>query len=349
MNVSKVKVSRNRLAVSILAGIVLVLFCVTVAGLIYYRGMIKRLGEVQEEAHAEYSRLYAYIADDPDSQLSNRIYKEIVDYAKENDCYVEMTGQNLSTSYSKADRLNIAICSKVDGIILEADSSVETAELINKANDAGIPVVTVLSDCSESQRKSFVGLNNYDLGSEYGNELAKIREEKRAYPLKALILLDKDEGNSDDMIFSGLNEALKGRNIVLTSSGVDTSTPFTSEEDVMNILDQLDKQGQIPDVIICPNDRISESVYQCIVDKNLVGKTRILAYYDSETILKAIEKGSVYATFAIEANIVAKQCVNALNEYNNTGLVSEYFTSKYIMISKSNISSYKPEVDKDEG
>ena len=343
MKVSKVKVSRNRLAVSILAGIVLVLFCVTVAGLIYYRGMIKRLGEVQEEAHAEYSRLYAYIADDPDSQLSNRIYKEIVDYAKENDCYVEMTGQNLSTSYSKADRL------KVDGIILEADSSVETAELINKANDAGIPVVTVLSDCSESQRKSFVGLNNYDLGSEYGNELAKIREEKRAYPLKALILLDKDEGNSDDMIFSGLNEALKGRNIVLTSSGVDTSTPFTSEEDVMNILDQLDKQGQIPDVIICPNDRISESVYQCIVDKNLVGKTRILAYYDSETILKAIEKGSVYATFAIEANIVAKQCVNALNEYNNTGLVSEYFTSKYIMISKSNISSYKPEVDKDEG
>ena len=82
----KVRVSNNRLAVTILAGIVLVLFFATIAGLIYYRNMIRRLGEVQEEAHAEYSRLYAYIADDPDSQLSNRIYKEISEYAKENNC-----------------------------------------------------------------------------------------------------------------------------------------------------------------------------------------------------------------------------------------------------------------------
>ena len=349
MNVSKVKVSRNRIAVTVLAGIVLVLFFMTVAGLIYYRGMIKRLGEVQEEAHAEYSRLYAYIADDPDSQLSIRIYKEIVEYAKDNDCYVEMTGQNLSTSYSKADRLNIAICSKVNGIILEGDATEETAKLIDKATDAGSPVVTVLTDCSGSSRKSFIGLSNYTLGSEYGSELAKIREEKKAYPLKALILLDKDDGNSDDMIYSGINEALKGRNIVITSSAVDTTTAFTSEEDVMNILDQLDKQKQIPDVIICPNDRISESVYQCIVDKNLVGRTKILAYYDSETILKAIEKGSVYATFAIEANVVAKQCVNALNEYNNTGFVSDYFSSNYILINKNNVATYKPEGDKNEG
>ena len=44
----------------------------------------------------------------------------------------------------------------------------------------------------------------------------------------------------------------------------------------MNILDSLEKT---PDVIICLNDRTSESVYQCIVDKNLVGKTTILGYY----------------------------------------------------------------------
>ena len=264
------KVSRNKVVVSILAGIVLVLFIATVAGLFYYREMIKKLGEVHEEEFTEYPRLYAYIAEDPDSQLSNRIYKEIAEYAVENDCYVEMTGQNLSTSYSKADRMNIAISSKVDGIILEGDDSKETADLIDKATANGIPVVTVLSDCQTSSRKSFVGLNNFSLGSEYGEELATIGEMNKKYPLNALILLDGDDGNSDDIIHAAIQQSVTGRLIKLTSAVVDTSSPFTSEESVMNILDGL---ATIPDVIICLNDRTTESAIQCIVEKNLVGKT----------------------------------------------------------------------------
>jgi len=340
------KVSKNRIAVTFLAGIVLVLFFATVAGLFYYRRMIKNLSEVREEVFNQYPRLYAYIAEDPESKLSNRIYKEISEYAVANGCYVEMTGQNLSTSYSKADRINIAISSKVDGIILEGDDSEETAALIDKATKNGIPVVTVLSDCESSSRKSFVGLNNYSLGIEYGEELAAIGEEKKTYPISALILLDRDDGNADDIIHTAIQESVVGRRIVLSSGVVDTTTPFTSEEDVMNILDGLDK---VPDVIICLNDRTSESVYQCIVDRNLVGQTTILGYYDSETILKAIDKGSVYATFAIEANVVAKHCVNALNEYNDTGFVSEYFSSNYILINRDNISTYDPEGGSNEG
>ncbi len=340
------KVSRNKIVVTVLAGIVLVLFIATVAGLFYYREMIRKLGEVHEEEFTEYPRLYAYIAEDPDSQLSNRIYKEIAEYAVENDCYVEMTGQNLSTSYSKADRMNIAISSKVDGIILEGDDSKETAELIDKATANGIPVVTVLSDCQTSSRKSFVGLNNFSLGSEYGEELAAIGDMNKKYPMNALILLDGDDGNSDDIIHAAIQQAVTGRLIKLTSAVVDTSSPFTSEESVMNILDGL---ATIPDVIICLNDRTTESAIQCIVEKNLVGKTTILGYYDSDTILKAIDRGSVHATFAIETKTVAKQCVNALNEYNNTGFVSEYNPANYILINRQNVSEYTREDDTDEG
>ena len=333
------KVSKNRIAVTILASIVLVLFFATVAGLFYYREMIKSLGQVQEENYAQYERLYAYIPEDPDSQLSNRIYNEILTYAVENDCFVEMTGQNLSTRYSKADRINIAISSKVDGIILEGDDSEETAALIDKATKNGIPVVTILSDC-DSSRKSFIGLNNYSLGFEYGEELAAIASEKNKYPLNVLILLDRDDGNADDIIHSGIQEAVTGRRIALTTSVVDSSTPFTSQEDVMNLLDSLE---QMPDVIVCLNDRTSESVYQCIVDRNLVGQVTVLGYFDSETILRAIDRGSVYATFGIEANVVAKQCVDALNEFNNTGFVSEYYSSKYILINRENLSEFQPE------
>ena len=340
------KVSRNRIAVSVLAGIVLVLFFATVAGLFYYREMIKNLGEAREEFFNEYPRLYAFIAEDPDSQLSNRIYREISEYAAEKECYVEMTGQNLSASYSKADRLNIAISSKVDGTILEGDDSEETAMLIDKATANGIPVVTVLSDCEGSARKSYVGLNNYSLGSEYGSELVAIGEKNKKSPLNVLIFLDGDDGNSDDIIHLAIQEFVTGRLITLSSAVVDTSTPFSSEEGVMSVIDSLES---IPDVIICLNDRTTESAIQCIVEKNLVGKTTILGYYDSETIRKAIDKGSVYATFAIETKTVARQCINALNEYNNTGFVSQYNPANYILINRGNLDSYDPDGGVDEG
>ena len=343
------KVSRNRIAVVVLAGIVLVLFFATMAGLFYYRETINKIGEVKEEASNEYPRLYAYIADDPESQLSGRIYKEISEYAVQNNCFVEMTGQGLSTSYSKADRINIAISSKVDGIIIEGDDSEETKNLINKATRKGIPVVTVLSDSAGSSRKSFVGLNNYSLGTEYGNELAAIGKETNTYPLNVLILLDRDDGNSDDIIHSAIQQAVLGKSIILYSEVVDTSTPFTAQEDVMNILDDLSKKRQMPDVIICLNDRTTESTIQCIVEKNLVGKTTILGYYDSDTIKKAIDRGSVYATFAIETKTLASHCIKALNEYNNTGFVSEYSAASYILINRSNISQYDQEGDENEG
>lgn len=343
------KVSRNRIAVVVLAGIVLVLFFATMAGLFYYRETINKIGEVKEEASNEYPRLYAYIADDPESQLSGRIYKEISEYAVQNNCFVEMTGQGLSTSYSKADRINIAISSKVDGIIIEGDDSEETKNLINKATRKGIPVVTVLSDSAGSSRKSFVGLNNYSLGTEYGNELAAIGKETNTYPLNVLILLDRDDGNSDDIIHSAIQQAVLGKSIILYSEVVDTSTPFTAQEDVMNILDDLSKKRQMPDVIICLNDRTTESAIQCIVEKNLVGKTTILGYYDSDTIKKAIDRGSVYATFAIETKTLASHCIKALNEYNNTGFVSEYSAASYILINRSNISQYDQEGEENEG
>ena len=229
----------------------------------------------------------------------------------------------------------------MDGIILEGDNSEETIELIAKAESAGIPVVTVLSDCEGSARKGFIGLNQYTLGTEYGNALTEISTTN--YPLSVLIL---KSSSSDDFIIQAIQKPLTGRFVALSSQEIDTSSQFTSEENIMKTLDEL---GKMPDVIICLNDKITESAIQCIVDKNLVGKTRILGYYDSETIRKAIEKGSVYASFTIDTKTLAMQSVNALNEYNEMGFTSDYSSVQVIKITRMNVSDYGPEGDKNEG
>ena len=65
------------------------------------------------------------------------------------------------------------IRASVDGIIVTGDDEEETVELIDEAVDAGIPVVTILSDCIESRRQCFVGSNNYNIGQEYGRQILK--------------------------------------------------------------------------------------------------------------------------------------------------------------------------------
>ena len=65
----------------------------------------------------------------------------------------------------------------MDGIILEADGSDEEQELIQEASDADIPVVTVLTDDSSSARISFVGLNSYQLGNAYTEQILGLLKE----------------------------------------------------------------------------------------------------------------------------------------------------------------------------
>src|SRR5699024_55430 len=75
----------------------------------------------------------------------------------------------------------IAIASRVDGIILYTDGDSRISDLIDEAMEQGIPVVTVMNDDTESRRVSYVGVNHYQLGNicgEQGVELLKEGENR---------------------------------------------------------------------------------------------------------------------------------------------------------------------------
>lgn len=56
----------------------------------------------------------------------------------------------------------------------------------------------------------------------------------------------------------------------------------------------------LPDIIICLNELSTTCVYQAVVDYNCVGEIAILGYYDTDTILKAIERNVITATISID-------------------------------------------------
>lgn len=336
-------VDRNRIILSVLALTSMALLIATVIGLIYYNNRIDVYSHGGDEMINEYKYVYAFIADDTDDTLSDSLYKDMVEYGKAHDCFVERIGSGLTANYSKRDLFNIAIYSKVDGIIVQGDGTTATDELINKADKAGIPVVTVLTDNKNSTRKSFIAMDDFSVGTDYGTQIINAAREsgKQAGDTVTVLVMMNTQFSNQNTILAAIQDKVASANpagpqIKLSTENITSSTAFSIQE---NVKDLLDSYNTLPDVIVCLSDINTRSVYQCIVESNRVGSTKIIGYYDSETVIKAIERGAISATFTVATEQMAKFCVDALNEYKTMGNVSSYFRTDYEMVTLDSLAA----------
>lgn len=315
---------------------------VTIGSMVVFRENMMRSTELLSEADYEaYDAYYVMIVSDNTSAFWQSVYESAKKAGLENGVYVEMLGSNLSTGYTKEELLQIAIASNVDGIILEADESGMITRHLEETQKKEIPVVTVLGDNSQGVRKSFVGVSNYNLGREYGRQVLTI-EDKEA--LDVLVLMSADtEDTSQNIIYAGIQETLaeegarQGReNIQVRAAAVENKGAFDTEESIRNIFIE---EG-LPDVVICLDELSTSCVYQAVVDYNIVGQIDIIGYYNSETILKAIERNVVRATISIDTEEMGQYCVEALEEWRSGGYVSEYFSVGTNLITIQNVREY---------
>ena len=360
---------KEKILTVVLVTMTIVLLIATLLGLIYFRQQITGNSLPNEEQYNEYERQYVLITKDIDDTFWDSVYEEMKKTGDATGAYVERLGRNLSMEYSKSDLLRIAIDSHVDGIILEADESDETTALINKADMEGIPVVTILHDCMGTTRKSYVGISNYNLGNEYGKliinavEDIETREKEMAAeaqrgegdvaagPVQVLILMDKNSTDtSQNIIYTAIQEALEKKGfdesqVEVETAAISNDGAFGSEESIRDIFQNREYQ---PDVIVCLNELNTTSVYQTVVDQNKVGQIIIIGYYDSDTILRAVERNAIYATITVNTTQIGSYCVEALNEYLDTGHVSDYFSVDFTLINADNVKDYLRSGNEDE-
>lgn len=284
-----------------------------------------------------YDQYYALICE------NNDFYRQVYKFAKSegdvNGVCVDMFSDRYSDEYSVADLLKIAIESNVDGIIVESDASSEIASLIDEATGKGINVVTLMTDCPDSMRRSSVQVSGYNLGRQYGSQVAS---SEMFFGEKVLFITDSAKQSAGEMlIFTGIqdyiNEVTPNMNISMSAYAVDGSDIFVIEEMIREIFKD---ETLLPDVIICPDERTTASVYQALVDYNRVGEIRLLGYYDSDTILKGIKEGVIEASITVDVSQLGEYAVSALYEYNKYGYVSDYYTVDTTLINAKNIDGF---------
>lgn len=331
-------------------------------------------GLVEETEKESYDKYYIMITEDSKSSIWKSIYQGACERALEENAYVDWLGDTLFEEYSVEELMQIATASAVDGIIVTANESVELTELINEAVAEGIPVVTLYGDNTKSARCSFVGVGSYNMGREYGRQALEIinerREEETAAgitqliveedgmvqagvgedgilgstdrPVKVAVLVNAYAQDLDQNILcSGIQETIEQERggdmeIELSLISVDDTNAFSVEESIRDIFMEQD----VPDIMICLNELTTTCVYQAVVDYNKVGEVSILGYYDSDTIINAIDRNVIYATVAIDTKQMGGFCIDALQEYHELGYTSQYFTADIRLIGKDNVAEY---------
>lgn len=309
-------------------GILLIFLAALLSGLFFIHRKTSETTKVDAGIYEIYSRHYVLITDREDSDFWDRVYAGALEEGKENGVYVERFGENLAEDYSRNELLKLAIQASVDGIIVPGDEDEETVELLNSAVEKGIPVVTVLNDSTGSLRQCFVGNNSYNLGQDYGHQILEIlAEREEEAPAKVLVLADENRIDvSQNLVLFGIRETLErtlgeDHMVSVDTALVDNTRSFSSEESIRDI---FLNQEELPDILVCLNAVYTRCAYQAAVDYNKVGIVQMLGYYDSDVILDAVAKNIIYCTVALDTEQMGRLCVQALNEYEETGYTNSY-------------------------
>ena len=336
----------------VLSIIILSVAAIFIVAFLYFRINMSKARE--DENVRLYKRYYVMICDDINSSFWQHVYQGAVDAADGKDAYVELFGYGLNENYSPEELMEMAVSSRVDGIMVLGSEEDEMTELINRSADMGIPVVTMYSDNPQSKRCSFVGVSAFNIGREYGRQIVSARNEKLRLanetdeaeadndkPIAVTIFFDDNNRLYDQsVILSGINDALSREageaEFVIRTVAVDNSNPFSVEESMRDVF--MDEE--IPDILVCLSELDTTCAYQAAIDYNMVGNVFILGYYDSEKILNALSRNVLYSTLAVDTSEMGRYCVEALNEYVEMGNTSQYFSTDVTIIDRSNVSSY---------
>lgn len=329
------KKTGNRETVLILLGIFIVGFFVFFTNN-FYKSVWKKSGLEEAEESRVYESQYEMIVGSGKNEFWQAVYASAKKAAENHNAYLEFHASDMGTGYDEIDYMEISIAAGADGIILEFNGEEALKKEIDKAEAAGIPVITIMNDAPDSKRQSFVGVNDYQMGQAYGEQVAALLDEKTE---TALILLDSEKGDFEkSQIYSQISNVVmeqeNGENVKIQAQNLMPENKFDIEEAIRTIFQS--PEGP-PQILVCMDEVTTECAYQAMIDFNMVGEVKIIGYYVSDTIREAVNKGLIPVTCTLDTEKMGKDCIEALWEYKQEGRVNSYYNVELEFVSKNEI------------
>jgi ribose transport system substrate-binding protein len=191
---------------------------------------------------------------------------------------------------AERDAVDQAVQKKATGILLAVTDPALLKDSIDKAEAAGVPVITIDSDAPSSKRLFFIGTNNYQAGFTGGERLAQELKGKG----NVVVFSMPDQSN--------LQERLRGyKDALAKTPGIKVTRVVDIQGDPRIAFDTatqiVGKERDKVDGFVCLEAQSGKEVAGVLNSYHVTGKVVIAMDTDQET-LDWIQKGVIAATIA---------------------------------------------------
>lgn len=212
---------------------------------------------------------------------------------------------------AEAQMIEEAIAQKPKGILIMAFEDT-LAPAINKAKEAGIPVITIDMDTINSKRDFFIGGDTVEYGRIHARTLAEAVNEEGE------ILLQWNQGqNSQDQRAKGFMEEIAKYPKIKVVQNVGSETDTSKDADAFKAALQANPNIKGISTLVATG---AVAAATAVRELGLQGKVNIVGDSKDDATLKLVENGEVYATVAIKTRIEPYIAMKILYLMNNTSM-----------------------------
>ena len=182
--------------------------------------------------------------------------------------------------------------------------------IVQKAIDAGIPVVTVDADLPDSARIAFVGTGNYNAGKTGGEYLARIINGRG----RVALMTKPGQSNLEERI-AGYRDALgKFPGIEIVQIADTQSDPVVAAQAAAALLQRF------PDLagIACVEAAGGSGAATAVKEAGKVGQVKIISMDRGNDVVAAIEEGTITASVAQQTALMPYYATQILYNLANS-------------------------------
>ncbi len=292
----------------------------------------------EEEDYASYSYHIALISDESDTSFWEDVRDGAAEAGSKYGAYVEQIGEGLVTPPSMEDAINMAIYEHVDGILLRPTEDENVRKMIDKACGEGIPVITLQKDIPDCARQGFVGINDYFLGQEFGRRVLRIAGE-RSCLVSVLFPGDSFNETSQKWFRLGITNTVQLKGTTFDFQVIKDDRGLNNAEGVIHEMVEGDRER--PDIILCLDETLTQSVYRLIKDLGMSDSIRIIGSYISDDILEGILQGQIDSTITVDPQAMGRMGIDALMTYKKHHMVSYYTEVDTLLVDRQSAAEYR--------
>ena len=245
---------------------------------------------------------------------------------------VTVTGPNAESDVAEqVNMIETAIGSGCDAIVCAPNDAAAANGALQAAIDAGIPVLSVDTNCGIEGQTSFVGTMNDEAAYQGGLWAA----EQLGEGAKAVIIYGQEGDNTSNLRKAGYTKACEEKGIEVLDA---LSGQNTIDGAVKTMEDLLNKHGDAINVVFCHNDDTALGAAKVCEE---AGYTDIIivGFDGNASALEAIASGEslVKATVAQQPTAMGYQVVKAAYAAINGETVEEVIAADVKVMTKDNI------------